>query len=877
MIWGRRRRLAASAILYQYDPLGRIVQESREIFGITYDIGYRYDQGGNLRYIKYPESDIWVEYKYNQLNQLVGIAGFLDGTVDNPAFRYADNGFLTGIRYNNGTNTELTPDANYRVKDIKITNGDNKLLDISYAYGGNNNVESRTDHLTEMSNYYYYDKLDRLTSAEIAGTFYGERTGFTGIAEEDIFETLSLVKQEDYWVRFDYQANSVGVILVEPTEIGKIELIPDKEVLEHRINKYNLSVYYSDDNFIYSKLREELCRFEKDSDGKITIIFREPIEALAIKVHSRFDDRDRYFGYVDKAEFYGDLREMVKVYQRADKARLEYEYDLGGNRTVKRVIVGNNDQTSYQYYENSNRLKQMTNNLTGESYYYVYDENGNLIEKGNDYLVNLDGSVEFIKDRSAEYWHYEYTVRDRLKAVYRNEELVAEFIYDVEGKRIYSETREEGRVSYVFNYAGRVLYEEHGLEKKRSYIYGQRKQLVRVEGIVGGGGEIIYYHHDNLGSTRVMTDSQGQLIWEQDYLPFGEDLNKPGTIEIDFDITVEYKYTGQREIRGIGLYYYGARHYDPDIGRFITEDSYLGEIVNPLSQNLYIYVMQNPLKYIDPTGNVIERILEENISTDAGLTIEHGIYEEGLRYYFITIELNNFRLEPYIDLRAVKDRDDNIIKDQWGNEKYTYTSHSIEHFSERKKTPIVTINTNFFNHPDCHNIIGDVILAGKHRAFWNATKKDQKKGAVEVPYYLGIKDAEDGRQSFTIEEMELITGKGQPYRDAYLIKNRSSYDWGIGYIGGLIKDGKVLKNLGNHFAGAGVQSGTPNRSAFGISKDGAEAYIFGGYYNQDATGTWTLEKVGQFLLEEKQVYNAVYFDGGGSTSLSYGTEILITE
>lgn len=595
-----------SAVLYQYDPLGRITEESREIAGATYSTGYRYDKVGNIRYIKYPKSDTWVEYKYNQLNQLVGITGFLDGTTENPAFTYADNGFLAGIRYNNGTNTEITPDANSRVKDLKVTSGSNKLLDISYAYDGNNNVQSRANHLTGMSNYYYYDQLDRLTSADVEGTFYGERTGFAGVAEEDIFENLSLVKKADYWVKFDYQANSVGVILVEAAEIGRIELKPDREVFEHRIDKSNLSVYYSDDNLIYNRLSEELWRFEKDADGDITIIFENPIEVLAFKVHSRFDDRDRYFGFVDKSEFFGDLREMVKVYQRADDARLEYNYDSGGNRTAKRVIVGNTDQTTYDYYAGSNRLKKTTNNLTGESFYYVYDKNGNLLEKGNDYQVNLDSSVEFVKERPAEYWRYEYTVKDRLKAVYRNEVLVAEFIYDVDGKRVQSETQEEGKVSYIFNFGGKVLYEEHGVEKKTSYIYAHANQIARVEGIVGGDGEIIYYHHDNLGSTRVMTDSQGKIVWEQDYMPFGEDLHKPGTVDVDYDINAEYKFTGQREVKGIGLYYYGARHYDPEIGRFITEDSYLGELVNPQSQNLYIYVMNNPLKYIDPTGNSTE-------------------------------------------------------------------------------------------------------------------------------------------------------------------------------------------------------------------------------------------------------------------------------
>ncbi|MCK4261385.1 MAG: hypothetical protein KAX49_20615, partial [Halanaerobiales bacterium] len=43
--------------------------------------------------------------------------------------------------------------------------------------------------------------------------------------------------------------------------------------------------------------------------------------------------------------------------------------------------------------------------------------------------------------------------------------------------------------------------------------------------------------------------------------------------------------------------------YDPEIGRFITEDTYQGEISNSQSQNIFIYVMNNPMRYVDPTGN----------------------------------------------------------------------------------------------------------------------------------------------------------------------------------------------------------------------------------------------------------------------------------
>ncbi|AZR73465.1 hypothetical protein BBF96_08770 [Anoxybacter fermentans] len=359
--------------------------------------------------------------------------------------------------------------------------------------------------------------------AEVEGTFYGERTGFLGLAEEDIFGTLSLVGPEDYWVKFDYKGNSIGVVLVEKASIGKIELKPAPEVLEHRVEKNTLSVYYSPDNFTFYKLPEDQWYFEKDEDGDITIIFEEPVEALAFKIHSKFDDRDMYFGFVDKSEFYGDLRNMVKIYQRTDGARLEYDYDAGGNRIAKRTIVGNTEEITYEYYGGSNRLKKMTNNRTGESFYYVCDENGNLIEKGNQFTVKEDRSVEFVKEGfDVEYWQYEYTVRDRLKAVYRNGKLQAKFIYDADGNRICSETEEEGNINYVFNYAGKVIYEDNISEgKKVSYIYAFARPIAKVEGIVGSDAEVYYYHHDNLGSTRLMTDRTGKVVWEQDYLPFG--------------------------------------------------------------------------------------------------------------------------------------------------------------------------------------------------------------------------------------------------------------------------------------------------------------------------------------------------------------------
>jgi RHS repeat-associated protein len=66
---------------------------------------------------------------------------------------------------------------------------------------------------------------------------------------------------------------------------------------------------------------------------------------------------------------------------------------------------------------------------------------------------------------------------------------------------------------------------------------------------------------------------------------------------------VKHKYTGQEEDPETGLYNYGARLYDPVLGRFISPDSMVPDPSNPQALNRYSYTLNNPLRYIDPTGN----------------------------------------------------------------------------------------------------------------------------------------------------------------------------------------------------------------------------------------------------------------------------------
>jgi RHS repeat-associated protein len=114
------------------------------------------------------------------------------------------------------------------------------------------------------------------------------------------------------------------------------------------------------------------------------------------------------------------------------------------------------------------------------------------------------------------------------------------------------------------------------------------------------GSALYYLLSDHLGSTSITTDTNGALVSELRYKPWGEVRYTSGTQQ------TQYQYTGQYSDSYINLLWYGSRHYDPALGRFIQPDS----IVPLASQGVqawdrYAYANNNPVKYTDPTGHCI--------------------------------------------------------------------------------------------------------------------------------------------------------------------------------------------------------------------------------------------------------------------------------
>jgi len=108
---------------------------------------------------------------------------------------------------------------------------------------------------------------------------------------------------------------------------------------------------------------------------------------------------------------------------------------------------------------------------------------------------------------------------------------------------------------------------------------------------------ITFYHNDALGSPVAATDANGTLLWRESYAPYGKRLTR----EASSKNTVWY--TGKPEETAFGLSYFGARWYNPAIGRFMAMDPAGFDPDNIHSFGRYAYANDNPYKYLDPNGN----------------------------------------------------------------------------------------------------------------------------------------------------------------------------------------------------------------------------------------------------------------------------------
>ncbi|MEM6671820.1 MAG: FG-GAP-like repeat-containing protein [Planctomycetota bacterium] len=206
---------------------------------------------------------------------------------------------------------------------------------------------------------------------------------------------------------------------------------------------------------------------------------------------------------------------------------------------------------------------------------YLYDGNGNLIERDADRFK----------------WDEDDRMIEASVVGSNGRSIVSEFEYDGTGNRIREKT--DGVDVLYFGDLLEVVRRGDNILKETKQYHADYRVVGRKD---VGSGSMRSYHSDRLSNVRVVTQG-GAVVDGAAYSAFGEfEGPAPGA-------KLEHSFGGHRFDEQTGLHYMKARYYDSTTGRFISPDSMIPSPYNPQSLNRYSYVLNNPISYTDPTGH----------------------------------------------------------------------------------------------------------------------------------------------------------------------------------------------------------------------------------------------------------------------------------
>ena len=436
-----------------------------------------------------------------------------------------------------------------------------------------------------LSTHYRYDKLNRLIQAHNAHSelrfgydhnrlvkeqlIHLDKPLSSGISRSQSKDGAAQITEH----RYDVLGNRIQTIL------------PTGEILNR--------LYYGSGHLHHINLDgTALADIERDA-------LHRPIERTIGKLNTQF-----------QLDPLGRLKQQIvqpNGHNKADPAVLigrRYQYDTTGN------LIRTDEQTNGSRDYTYDALGRITQS---EDEHYRYDPAHNLTDgsriggnrltqyQGTSYRYDPLGNLIEKQQNDGEIQHYRYNADNQLTEaeIHKPGESPVQYRYryDPMGRRIAKVHPDGSEIQYLWD--GSRLLQEYRKDRTYTYVYTEDRNYEPLAQITTYNGsdkarEILYYHNDQIGIPREMTDEEGNIVWSGNYSGWGK-LTQEGRLKLD--IHQPFRLQNQHYDEETGLHYNFFRYYDPEIGRFTQQDP----IKLEGGENLYTF-STNIQNMMDPWG-----------------------------------------------------------------------------------------------------------------------------------------------------------------------------------------------------------------------------------------------------------------------------------
>lgn len=586
------REDGTGAIEYFYGKMGEVTKTRRTMIVpnqaiATYVTQWTYDSHNRLLEMIYPDEEK-ITYSYNLGGQLEKVHGYKSYGYDYVSkIGYGKFEQRTYLKYCNGAETFYTYDPQRRrLQNLTVNSGGNTIMDNAYTYDAVSNVLSVINGASvpqsgkaggQMAHTYTYDALYRLVGA--TGTYTGadnKTASYTLAMGYDNMHRITSKRQilTQNNVQFNGTLN-VGYDLsyTYGTETGKKFQLANVKDVNYRteetpsesenVNNNHAYEYDANGNLVYvntSRTKKDGMADEKTAERKLK--WDEENRLLAS------DDN----GFVTNYWYDADGERTVKTSGESDQVYVNSEFAGGRTNTAKfslyvspYLVANQGGRYTKHIYIGSQRVVSKIGDF--DSYgsdprriQYAGSETDGL---SVDYKQKYVQQLQVIKDNYATF-AVPYNGEDN------NDYVDGKGFCCNDGSLEAAQTRALARAA------------------KNNFQEGDTYEKMQF-----------YYHPDHLGSSSYITNLDGEVVQHIEYVPFGEVF-----VEERNNIwNTPYLFNAKEFDEETGLYYYGARYYDPRVSLWISTD--ISEEKYPFSST-YCYAENNPIKFIDPDGKAVK-------------------------------------------------------------------------------------------------------------------------------------------------------------------------------------------------------------------------------------------------------------------------------